>query len=684
MYLDERSNILLKEVLVNPDTSNIKLEKKFKLSRRQVSYSFQKINDWLEGNSYPPIKRTNSGKFIINPIVMELFSEEADQEANKKYIPSENERADFILLLIISSDTELSLIHFTSALGVSKNTILRDLKNVQKMLVSYQLEVSYSRTKGYELLGNEWNVRRLLIDLLQNILSIYNGEAQIQEYINISNNELSILKKQMEEVESSLHLQFIDERLNLLPYIMAVILKRIKQGKVIQDFYHIDYDCLSDTKEYIAAEILIKDMNNIPKAERLFITLQLLTSKILSAQFLSDQEIPQLSIALEKCLERFERNACITFKDKEKLLEKLVLHMKPAYYRMKYNLTTNYSMMEKVSEEFEAIHFIVKDSFGPLEEYVGSEIAESELMFLTIFIGGHLISSGETIQKKKKAVVVCPNGVSISKLMESTLRDLFPEFYFYHALSIREFQQLNMDFDLIFSPVPIHTNKKLFIVNRIISDFEKVQLRQRVLREIFHLNTNVINIDQLLGTIEKYAKVTDKDLLLNALQDHFSLTNANQEEKKQTKADLTLSNLLTPDRMVFKERVSNWQQAIKEAATPLLTNQSITEDYVEKMLDQYPIIAPHIVLRNAIAIPHASPEDGVHKVGMSLLKLEEGIPINEHINIHYIVVLSAVDKKKHLYALRQLLKLAKNKEAISRMDTCKNADELFNTIQKYS
>lgn len=684
MYLDERSNILLKEVLVNPDTSNIKLEKKFKLSRRQVSYSFQKINDWLEGNSYPPIKRTNSGKFIINPVVMELFSEEADQEANKKYIPSENERAHFILLLIISSDTELSLIHFTSALGVSKNTILRDLKNVQKMLVSYQLEVSYSRTKGYELLGNEWDVRRLLIDLLQNILSIYNGEAQIQEYMNISKNELSILKKQMEEVETSLHLQFIDERINLLPYIMAVILKRVKQGKVIQDFYHIDYDSLSDTKEYIAAEILIKDMDNIPKTERLFITLQLLTSKILSAQFLSDQEIPQLSSALEKSLELFEKNACITFKDKAKLLEKLVLHMKPAYYRMKYNLTTNYSMMEKVSEEFEAIHFIVKDSFGPLEEYVGSEIAESELMFLTIFIGGHLISSGETIQKKKKAVVVCPNGVSISKLMESTLRDLFPEFYFYHALSIREFQQLNVDFDLIFSPVPIHTDKKLFIVDRIISDFEKVQLRQRVLREIFHLNTNVINIDQLLGTIEKYATVTDKDLLLSALQDHFSLTNTSQEEKRQTKADLTLSNLLTPDMMVFKKSVSNWQQAIKEAASPLLANQSITEDYVEKMLDQYPIFAPHIVLRNAIAIPHASPEDGVHKVGMSLLKLEEGIPLNEHINIHYIVVLAAVDKKKHLYALRQLLKLAKNKEAISMMDTCKNDGELFNTIQKYS
>ncbi|MBQ6448723.1 MAG: transcription antiterminator [Bacillus sp. (in: Bacteria)] len=260
MYLDERSNILLKEVLSNPDTSNIKLEKKFHLSRRQVSYSFQKINDWLESNNYPAIKRTNGGKFIISPVIMELFAEKTDEQADKHYIPSETERAQFILLYIISSDDELSLLHFTSALGVSKNTILRDMKTVQQMIEPYELEVSYSRMKGYELKGKEWNVRKLLVEVLENILSIYNGEIYIQKFINVPKDNLITIKERLAEVECSLNLQFIDERINLLPYILAVILKRIQKGKVIQDFYHIDYRSLSDTKEFIAAEILIKDI----------------------------------------------------------------------------------------------------------------------------------------------------------------------------------------------------------------------------------------------------------------------------------------------------------------------------------------------------------------------------------------------------------------------------------------
>lgn len=43
MYLDERSNLLLNEVLSNPEISNTILEEKHQLSRRQVSYSFKKL-----------------------------------------------------------------------------------------------------------------------------------------------------------------------------------------------------------------------------------------------------------------------------------------------------------------------------------------------------------------------------------------------------------------------------------------------------------------------------------------------------------------------------------------------------------------------------------------------------------------------------------------------------------------
>ncbi|MFF2439911.1 BglG family transcription antiterminator [Priestia megaterium] len=679
MHLDERSNLILKRVVSNPGISNAELERKYHLSRRQISYSFTKINDWLKSNNYPKIQRTNGGKFIIDPLLMELFAEKVEHSAGS-YIPSEKERAQLVLLMLLGSEEELSLLHFSSSLSVSKNTVLRDMKYTQKIVNSYHLEIIYSRMHGYDIVGSEWNKRKLLIEVLRTVYDMYQGETYIQAYTGISREEIQRLKEQMEKVEKRLALQFIDQKIKLLPYTIAILLKRIKKGNLIKDSYHIDYEELSDTKEFEAAEILIEDAACIPKEERLFITLQLLTSNVLSSQFLREEETLELKSSLKNSLALFEKKACITFKEKEKLLQKLVLHMKPAYYRIKYQLTTNYSIIEKVSEEFEAIHYIVKDSLKPFETYIGCSIPESEVMFITVFIGGHLINSGETIQLKKRAVVVCPNGVSISHLMEHTLRDLFPEFYFYEALSIREFEQSKAEFDMVFSPVTVQTSKHLFIVEQFISDFQKLQLRQRVIQTIFGLNTSVVNIEQLISVIEKYAKVDQKSQLQKALQDYFSLQILNETSKNQ---EYSLADLITPETIVLRDQVESWKEAISIAAAPLLHKGVITEAYIDKMQEQYPSMSPHIVLRLNVAIPHASPEDGVQAVGMSLLKLKEGLLCGEQ-KVHFIVVIAAIDKKKHLNAMLQLMKLAEMNGVINEMKQLNEKYKIYEIIKTHS
>ncbi|MBU8754765.1 BglG family transcription antiterminator [Priestia megaterium] len=679
MHLDERSNLILKRVVSNPGISNAELERKYHLSRRQISYSFTKINDWLKSNNYPKIQRTNGGKFIIDPLLMELFAEKVEHSAGS-YIPSEKERAQLVLLMLLGSEEELSLLHFSSSLSVSKNTVLRDMKYTQKIVNGYHLEIIYSRMHGYDIVGSEWNKRKLLIEVLRTVYDMYQGETYIQAYTGISREEIQRLKEQMEKVEKRLALQFIDQKIKLLPYTIAILLKRIKKGNLIKDSYHIDYEELSDTKEFEAAEILIEDAACIPKEERLFITLQLLTSNVLSSQFLREEETLELKSSLKNSLALFEKKACITFKEKEKLLQKLVLHMKPAYYRIKYQLTTNYSIIEKVSEEFEAIHYIVKDSLKPFETYIGCSIPESEVMFITVFIGGHLINSGETIQLKKRAVVVCPNGVSISHLMEHTLRDLFPEFYFYEALSIREFEQSKAEFDMVFSPVTVQTSKHLFIVEQFISDFQKLQLRQRVIQTIFGLNTSVVNIEQLISVIEKYAKVEQKSQLQKALQDYFSLQILNETSKNQ---EYSLADLITPETIVLRDQVESWKEAISIAAAPLLHKGVITEAYIDKMQEQYPSMSPHILLRLNVAIPHASPEDGVQAVGMSLLKLKEGLLCGEQ-KVHFIVVIAAIDKKKHLNAMLQLMKLAEMNGVINEMKQLNEKYKIYEIIKTHS
>jgi transcriptional antiterminator/mannitol/fructose-specific phosphotransferase system IIA component (Ntr-type) len=682
MYLDERSNALLKEVINNPYISSARIEEKFHLTRRQVSYSLKKINSWLEENHLPPIKRTNSGKFIVSSILIDLYAGRPDK-AQSTYIPSERERANLILLMVLSSESELSLVHFTSALDVSKNTILRDLKYIQSILSAYQLEIVYSRSNGYDIGGDEWNIRRLLVDLIQSILNMFNGRTFIHKLIDLPEIEIIKLRKQMEEIEERLHLTFIDERMELLPYVIAILLRRIKKGKVIKNLYHIDYEELSDTKEYVAAEILIRDIKNIPKEERLFITLQLLASKIFSSEHLTDKKMSEMAESIKMCLNLFEKKACVTLKEKEDLIKRIILHMKSAYYRIKYNLTTDYALIDRVSDQYKAVEFILKESIKPLEDYIGCEIPESELMFLTIILGGHLLSSGETINMKKKAVVVCPNGVSISELMDQTLRDLFPEFHFYQPLSIREFQRSQLEFDIVFSPVPLQTDKRLFIVERFITDYEKMLLRHRVMKEIFGFHSSMISAEHIANIVEKYAKVEDKTALVRALEDYI-VTGVPQKTDEKAKASYQLSDFLTPEHIMIRDHVKDLQEAIDIASEPLVREGAITKNYVESMKRQFKELSPYVVLRNRIAIPHAAPEDGVNRVGMSLLVIKEGLVFEEIHKVHLIVVIAAVDKKTHIHALMQLMKLSDSEQDVQKIIQAEHRDKIVEMIAAYS
>ena len=119
------------------------------------------------------------------------------------------------------------------------------------------------------------------------------------------------------------------------------------------------------------------------------------------------------------------------------------------------------------------MHHLVGQSTKPLAELIGSDIPDSETAFLTMLIGGWLRKQGDSLQEKIKAIVVCPKGVSVSRLMFSELRELFPEFVFLDSLSVREFYNFDLDYDIVFSPIFLETDKKLFLASSLLERGEK-------------------------------------------------------------------------------------------------------------------------------------------------------------------------------------------------------------------
>ncbi|EKZ7092333.1 helix-turn-helix domain-containing protein, partial [Listeria monocytogenes] len=137
-------------------------------------------------------------------------------------------RASLIILMLTTGNEELSLNHFISELEVSKNTVLRDLKLVQKTLDKFNLEVKYSRMRGYLIDGDEWNQRTALIYAAEHIIESFGGEEYLQDFMQVEEARIKDLREKLEQVEHHLNLHFIDNKMQILPYILEAVFRRMK------------------------------------------------------------------------------------------------------------------------------------------------------------------------------------------------------------------------------------------------------------------------------------------------------------------------------------------------------------------------------------------------------------------------------------------------------------------------
>ncbi|RSK54625.1 BglG family transcription antiterminator [Bacillus canaveralius] len=683
MELDDRSTKLLKEIILTSGTNIVDLKKKYNLTRRQVNYSLNKINEWLLDNELPIMENNRQAGLFIDSIVSSKLPEIIERSSAHKFVPSEKEREQMILLMLLSRQEELSLLHFSIALRVSRNTILQDLKGTGQILEVMKLKLHYSRRDGYFIDGKEFDKRKLIIELIRKLLRMANGEQWIMQILDMAEAEVQMIRSRLEDVENRLNVRFTDEKLTELPYILAVLVRRMRMQKKIK-YYGIQYQDLSYTKEYQVVEELFCDIEEADEQERLFITLQLLSSNVSSTDVLDDENIPALIEITKSMLDIFEKLACVSFIEKDELVNRLYLHLRPAYYRMKYGLTVENPLEDLIIEEHKELHHLVKKSSQPLEKLLNQDVPTGECAYLTMLIGGWLRKQGEEISIRKKALVVCPNGISISKLLFETLREMFPEFIFLDHISVRDFQDYPLDYNIVFSTTFIRTDKKLFLVKPFISESDKQRLKLNVSQELYGFGSTNIDYDRLIQVIQRHATIKDKLSLKQALRDCLHNENIRLEPLKSVSYNPALSDLITTDNIIFKKSVCSWQEAVRMAAFPLLESNAIESCYVDTIIENFQEAEPYIVIAPRVAIPHARPEDGVNCLAMSLLILEEEVEFAEGLPVNLIIVIAAIDRKKHLKALMQLNDLVAEQENVRKIINSKDKKEIRNLIELYS
>lgn len=706
--LDQRSTAVLSHIVNAGSYVPVKeLIEKFKISRRTIYYDIEKINSWLKENNLAPIKHLRGAGFSVEETTAAQIPEKIKVFKTWNYEYSAKERKAWLALYLLGSDTPLFLEHLMERIRVSRNTTIEDLKVLKEEIARFHLSLEFERKSGYNILGNEDDKRKAIVFYLSSVLPnegwqtliskipmiLNSSSANIEDEHDLFNSEeLKAVQKIVAESEEDLNVKFTDDFFYSLTLRLMFFGKRLMQGKKVT-IDEVEKEVLSETKEYQAALKIAEKLARLfevefPQDEIFYITKHLLSSKVQSSKGIEKgnvtTETQELSEVVSKMVTDFQKYACVFLSDRHLLEKNLLLHVKPSFYRIKYGLEVENQVAELMKEKYADIFQITKKVIHHLEKAVGKPVNEDEIALIAMHFGGWMRRTGLTPANRKKVLIVCANGLGTSKLLEHQLEGLFSTIDIVGSVSFREYVNATFDVDFIISTTPLPKNEKpVFIVSPILTEAEKESLLKKV-NALLETETKprLSSVDVLMDIIKKHTSIHNEERLEKELRQHFSKS----KTKRLGQEKPSLKDLLTKDFIQVKKEVKDWKEAIRVGAEPLLSHNYITEDYIDAMIRIITKLGPYIVVAPKVAIPHAKPEDGVKKLGMSLLCLENNVSFSksERHEVQIIVVLAATDGETHLKALSELTTLLSNPKTLKAIINQPSVEEIFELIETQS
>ncbi|WHY61557.1 BglG family transcription antiterminator [Cytobacillus firmus] len=703
MILDQRCMTILTKMVHAPShVSPQELMEELQISKRTVYYDVDKINSWLKDQGLDELKYVRAAGFFLDEEEKQQIKQRLhsfDKAAGYEF--SRKERMAWTAILILTREKTIYLQDLMDKLGVSRSTLLADIKELKKQLSQFQVQLNFHKPSGYYIAGEEQDKRKMLIHFLSQVLTnrgwndlLSEVQLTIQDMPGLSpemfqRTDLETIYEILNESESFSGVHYTDEVMETLSAHIFMLIKRFNQEKYIK-MDPVEKQVIKETKEYTAAQFICRKIESgfqieVPDDEACYLATYLLGAKIsdYDTHELENQDLAILKSIAVRMVDDFQKYACVFFQNRKELERNLLIHLKPAYFRIKYGIELENPLSKSVQESYQDLFILTKKVVHHFEYVLGKKVSDDEAAYIAMHFGGWIDKEGVRVEARKKAAVVCASGIGTSRILQKQIEDLMPFVDVAHVYTVREYEKASLaDLDFVISTTPVSRKKvPVFIVNPILNPSEKESLLKQV--QASEKRPKSENIDALMDIIRKHADIKDENMLIQELKVYYQ---SNKETKSEVDQKPMLNEVLTADKIQFADSAASWQEALQMASQPLLADQSISQNYIAAMIENVKEMGPYIVIAPGIALPHARPEAGVNKLGMSFLQLKESCAFSEkpEHQVRLFFVLAAIDNETHLKALSQLSKMLSDSDNLEKLQKADTAADVLEIINQYS
>ncbi|HCP7137501.1 TPA: transcription antiterminator [Clostridioides difficile] len=620
--MKERAKKILDFIIKNNNVTSQELQEKFNVSKRTIYYDILAINEQLgkSGN----IKNVKH-KFIFEGNLCDarkIISTEEDKFLDSDY------RKTFILNKILLGE-KISIEKLTNEMLLSKNTVVQTITDVKKYLQTMGLRLEY---KGkYKIIGDEYVIRELFLIIVQeNVL------------------EINSISEEVSSFDTKGHIKLTDYSLLNLTKFVEFLNKRIRDGKTLYS-----YKYLNEAKKisYFSncKELLCEEAN---ENEQAYICTYISSLPSLNSEVKEDV----VEEYVDKLIDKFEVNTAIKLESKHEFKKNILRHLHSSYNRIRFKFPIRNPMLDETKYKHESLYKIIKSIIENEEEFpVFEGIREEEIGFIAAYFGGYLRGSRDNGLRRNKVLLVCPNGLMVSKSLEIQLYKYIPTIEIVGIVSIKQLKEVNVYYDYIITTIDIQNVNNVIVVNPLLTSSD-VQLLMNKLISVKE-NEKYFNLELIIQAIRKNGVINNEEAL------KADLLNIIHKIDEGEMYQPMLKELINAERVNIIKNVRDWKEAIKIASKPLLEDNSIEELYIENMIKSVEKYGPYIVLADRFALPHASSKEGVNKLAMSLPIVEDEVDLlGKPVNI--FMVLAAVDNTTHIRALASLSEMMYEEENV--------------------
>lgn len=688
--MNKRITEIVSELAERPEGNTLaSLAEAHGVSQRTIRNDLNSINDFLVEQDIPTLDLGPGGAVIVRegfdraPVAL-------SRQDPAAYHLSKEERRVAAAALLVSLPGYTTLATLAESLFVSRATIISDLAAIKRCIADAGLEVSSHSNRGLLVQGPESVKRNFLLDIADVDLATREANAPSRPMTYLRAGDAVTLQKIVTEQERVHGFRLAESSFVRVHRYLGIMVNRNLAGEYVepQERFEGPYRALAnDIIRYVEQYCGIRTTED----EVTFFA-RLLSRCRYVERYEFGYEDFRVQMLTRQFIQRVSEDLSVNLEDDYVFFEQLSNHLTSMFSSMPENFPTNDTIRQIVEDhprEAEA----VRDNLGVFASYDTRALAENEVDYVVL----HVCAAMERKKNSEIAfhVILASNvGVGASRLLLENLRQHF-NFQVVDIISVHEAASVEAGrCDLIISTAPLSgCPVEHIVVSPMLTDEDYVRLGNKIdaLRNSRNLPSRVEQRSVSTRDIMERVSPLIEEI---APEKADELERAIRREIRRALNDVSdeleiavpyLHEMLTPGHIRVGVVATDWREAIRESAQPLLEEGYIEPAYVDAMIAQVEEYGPYIVLNRGFALPHAELGSGSVRLGMSLARLETPVEFgDEELDpIEFVCTLSAVDQKSHLKALFNLVGLLQKTDLLQRLHEAARPEEMSRILERY-